>query len=229
MISKRRNWPVVITAALGIVVLCALGAWQVQRLSWKQDLLSQIEARSQFEPVSLAAALSATETEFLKVSVKGRYQPEASKLMIAVFNGSPGWEVVTPLVTADHLILVDRGLVPDAMRGQTLGGGEVEVTGVLRSHDSPRGFFSPDNDPVANQWYWWDVPAMLAATPGVPGVKAVPLVLHLAPTVGDLGFPRPQAVNAGLANNHLQYAITWFALAVALLVIAALYLRKSSA
>ncbi len=229
MISTRRIWPVVITAAIGILVLTGLGAWQAQRLSWKQDLLNQIDTRSQSAPVSLAEALSMGDAEFVKVVVKGRYQPEASKLMIAVFNGSPGWEVVTPLVMADHLILVDRGLVPDAMRGQTLSGGEVEVSGVLRSHVAPRGFFSPDNNVAANQWYWWDVPAMLASTPVPPGVRAVPLVLHLTPTAGDFSFPRPQAVTAGLINNHLHYAITWFALALALLVIAVLYLRKPSA
>ena len=163
------------------------------------------------------------------LAVKGRYRPDASKLLIAVFNGSPGWEVVTPLLSGDYLILVDRGLVPDAMRGQIPSGGEVEVTGVLRSHNGPRGFFSPDNNVAANQWYWWDVPAMLAATPVPPGVRAVPLVLHLTPTAGDFSFPRPQAVTAGLINNHLHYAITWFALALALLVIATLYLRKPSA
>lgn len=213
----KRLWPVILCSALGIAVLCALGAWQLQRLSWKQALLARIEAQAQAAPLPLAEALKAEDKELLKVTAKGRYVEAETRLMIAVLNGNPGWEVVTPLLAGEQKILVDRGLIPDDLRGKLPPvEGEVEVTGVLRSHNEGQGFFSPANDPAANMWFWWDVPAML-------GGEGASYVLHLTPRAGGNSYPRPQPTGTGLVNNHLQYAITWFGLALALLVIAGLY------
>jgi surfeit locus 1 family protein len=235
MSGTRSIWPVVVTAAIGIAVLCLLGAWQLQRMSWKQALLAEIAVRGRSESIGLTEVLkrrSAGEgVEFLKLSVKGHYLHETEKLVMSVFDGNPAWDVVTPLVTAEQqLILVDRGLVPDdlrdpAKRAKTNPAGDVEVAGVIRDHSTARGFFSPDNDVKANQWFWWDVPAMLAATQLPPGVTAVPFVLHVSPVAGGKSFPRPQPAAAGLHDNHLQYAMTWFALALVLLAIAGLYVR----
>lgn len=232
---NRRVWPVALTAALGIAVLLGLGLWQVQRLAGKQALLAEIDRRATAEPVDISTVLerqAAGETiEFLKVSTTGHYLHNAEKLMIAVYDGNPAWEVVTPLVTSDKtMVLVDRGLVPDDLRDRVRRPdgnpqGDVTVTGIVRSHMAKRGFFSPENDVGANMWFWWDVPAMLASTTIAPNAKPAPFVLHLLPVAGDKSFPRPQAAEAGLHNNHLQYAITWFSLALALLVIAGLYSR----
>ena len=232
---NRRIWPVVLTAALGIAVLLGLGLWQVQRLAEKQALLAELDRRATAEPVDISTALerqaAGETTEFLKVSTTGHYLHDAEQLMIAVFDGNPAWEVVTPLVTSNKtMVLVDRGLVPDELRdrGKRLEGspqGDVTVTGIIRSHMARRGFFSPENDVEANMWFWWDVPALLASTTIAPDAKPATFVLHLLPVAGDKSFPRPQAAKAGLNNNHLQYAITWFSLAMVLLVIAGLYSR----
>ncbi len=89
-----------------------------------------------------------------------------------------------------------------------------------------RGPLTPDNDPEANIWYWWDVPAMLAFAHIGTDARAAPFVLHLVPD--DVkGLPRPVAVDASLTNNHLQYALTWFALAFLLIVMSGLPIRQT--
>jgi surfeit locus 1 family protein len=170
------------------------------------------------------------DIEFLKVRATGQFLHDQEKLLIAVYDGNPGWEVVTPLVTTDGtLLLIDRGLIPDGLRDRAKRAdgnpeGVVEVTGVIRKHNGGPGLFSPDNDPHANMWFWWDIPAMLAATKTTIPLGVEPYVVQLLPAEGS-GFPKPQAIDAGLRNNHLQYAITWFSLALALAVIAFLYVR----
>ena len=235
MSANPRIWPVVVTAVLGIAVLIGLGAWQLERLQWKQALLAEVAARGEAAPVDLAEAArrwaAGENIEFLKVSARGQFRHADEKLLIGVYDGSPGWEVVTPLLTADGmLVLVDRGVVPDdlrtaARRAPGNPAGDVAVTGIIRARAAARGFFSPDNDAKANMWFWWDVPAMLATLPPSPGVKPQAFVLQLLPVAGERSFPRPLAPETGLSNNHLQYAITWFALAVVLAAVASLYVR----
>ncbi|MGH6855400.1 MAG: SURF1 family protein [Aestuariivirga sp.] len=228
--SQRRIWPFVTTAALGFLILCGLGIWQVQRLAYKEALLAEIDARGLAEPVDLSEAVKRLEAgkniEFLKISARGQFLHGSEKRLFGVFNGAPAWEVVTPMVTADQtLLLVDRGFVPDNVRIERAPEGDVAVTGLLRTHGGKRGFFSPDNDSKANMWFWWDVPAMLADTPVPSGIKSLSLALHLLPVAGEGGFPRPAEPKAAFRNHHLGYAITWFSLAAVLAVIAFLFIR----
>lgn len=233
--APRSIWPVIIASTLGVLILCGLGAWQLQRLAQKQALLTEIDRRGTADPVDLPEALrlhgNGENIEFMKVAVKGRFLHDSEKHLIAVFDGNPAWEVVTPLLTDDNfLVLVSRGLVPDNMRdpirrAENNPAGEVEVTGILRTHGEGRGAFSPDNDIKASMWFWWDVPAMLESTPLPQPARTAPFVLYVDPSGGDEGFPRPVAIKASLRNNHLQYAVTWFALALALALIAGLFIR----
>ena len=186
-------------------------------------------------PADLATALAAAEAggdvEYLKVTARGRFLHADEKLMIDTFDGMAGWRVITPLVSGNGIaVLVDRGIVPDDLRptdkrAAAAPEAPVEVTGILRRHATARGLFSPDNDPAGNLWYWWDVPAMLAASHIPADVKVAPFVVQALPVDGDRGFPRPQDAQAALRNSHLHYAITWFALAAGLAVIAFLYVR----
>ena len=231
MNAKPRIWPVALTAACAFAVLVVLGFWQLQRLQWKQALLSEIVSRLSDEPVTLQAAMdrlpAGQPVEFFKVAVRGSFRHQAEARMLAVFDGGPGWEIITPVATGDGLyILVDRGLAPDAgLENINRPTEPVELLGILRGHQSGRGMFSPDNDAANGIWYWWDVPAMLQASKPPTGLKPVPLILHLMPMHQDRGLPQPVFAEAGLTNNHLQYAMTWFALALVLLAVAGLYIR----
>ena len=231
MTRTPRAWPVVLATGVGVAILLALGAWQLDRLAWKQDLLTQLAANMAAEPVDLAraeaVAASGGTSEFLKVKVQGTFNHDAEMRMIAVHDGGPGWEIVTPLITADgRAVLVNRGVVPDREKDVIdRPAGPVEVTGYVRNYSGRQGIFAPDNDPQSGVWYWWDVPAMLANARLPAGTRAVELVLQQVPAEEARSFPRPSPPQARLRNNHLSYAITWFSLAVVLVVIAGLYLR----
>jgi surfeit locus 1 family protein len=230
-----RVWPVLLATAVGLAILVTLGIWQVERLQWKEALLAQLAANAAAAPVDLAAVERLTvegrDPEFLRVSFKATYKHDSWKKMISTYQGGQGWSIIAPAVTTDgYAVMIDRGRLP----GQRLENfdqptGELQMTGVIRTHKFGQGAFDPDNDPKANLWYWWDVPAMLA-TSGLPqGLKPFPYVVQLLPGTTDVEFPEPEEPRANLANNHLGYAITWFGLALTLLGVSGFYvwdLRK---
>lgn len=226
-----RIWPVLVATAIGIAILVTLGVWQLQRLQWKEALLAQLASNAAAAPVGLAEAAQRPDPEFVRVSFTGTYAHGAGKKMIATFERGQGWTIVTPAVTADgYAVMVDRGRIPGQL-GEAFDKpeGEVRIEGVIRTYRNGRAMFDPENDAKANIWYWWDVPAMLAAS-GLPqGLKPYPYVVQVLPRASAAPFPRPDEPKANLANNHLGYAITWFGLAATLLAVAGFYvygLRK---
>jgi surfeit locus 1 family protein len=197
--------------------------WRRNKLLWVKST-----ARAAAAPVDLLQAMKLSRLgesiEFMKVSAQGRFLHESEKHLLSTYEGTPAWEVVTPLLTATNtLILVDRGVIPEGMKDAASRPSEVvKITGVIRTHREGRGPFTPENDVKSGIWLWWDVPAMLQYTMSPPRTEAAPFVLHLTPGTDQTGFPRPLAFRSAIPNNHLQYAITWFSLAMALAIIASL-------
>lgn len=231
---KPRIWPIVLWAGLGIAVLIALGTWQLSRLAEKEAQLADIAGRSKAVPVSIGEALtrraSGTDIEFVVVRAGGVFDHGSERHKLASFEGSPGWQIITPFKSDEGImVLVDRGVVPadlkDAAR-RNENPAPVELTAVVRAHGHERGFFDPDNDADGNLWYWWDVPAMLSSVAIAPDMQVAPFILQELPGGGPARFPRAASPEVQLRNNHLQYAVTWFAFAATLLVIAGLFIRK---
>jgi surfeit locus 1 family protein len=231
-----RVWQILIATVLGVTLLVGLGVWQLQRLQWKEALIAERDSRLAAAPVTLDQALQEFDAdrsvEFLKVEATGTFQNDAELFLLTTEGGAPGFEIVTPLLSRDGIvILTDRGFIPEplkdhAKRPESRPSGEVTVTGILRRHVQSRGPFTPDNDTQANIWYWWDIPAMLAFAHIGSDTRVAPFALHLLPADGK-GLPRPVAVDAGLTNNHLQYAFTWFALATLLVIMSGLLIRQT--
>lgn len=232
-----RIWQVVIATVLGVALLLGLGGWQLQRLAWKEALIAERDQRLTAAPVSLDMALKDFDAdrsvEFLKVKAQGAFQHDAELFVLTTEGGVPGFQVVTPLASREGVVvLVDRGFIPEPLRDakrrpDSQPAGDVEVTGILRRHVQNRGAFTPDNDSAANIWYWWDIPAMLAFARVAPDQRVAPFVLHIEPDPkAGKTLPSPISVDENLTNNHLQYALTWFSLAILLIVMSGLLIRQ---
>jgi surfeit locus 1 family protein len=235
MTAKRRLWPVLLATVIAFLMLMGLGVWQLQRLTWKTAVLADIAAREAAAPITLAAAeqrrVQGDSLEFLKVTARGAFLHDQEKLMLSTIDGHPGWDVITPLVTADgHVLLVDRGTVPDerrdsATRREANPSGEVDVTGLVKMHTAARTMFMADNNVAANQWIWWDMPALIAATQPPAGMTVLPYALHAIPGGPQYPLIVVREPASGISNNHLQYVVTWIGLAAALLAVAGIYVR----
>jgi surfeit locus 1 family protein len=208
-----------------LIVLLGLGSWQVERLAWKRDLLAQI-AQAEAQP---AVPLPAEPPPFAKVRVEGRLRDDLAALYGAegreLRNGPQmGGQLIVPLQRpgADP-VLVDRGWVP-AVRRQpiTTPAGSTAVEGYVRPAERA-GLFSATDDPAMRRFYTLD-PQAIGAALGLG--RVAPFVLVAIGPMPAEGYPDPARHLPRPPNNHLQYAITWYGLAVALLVIFSLYARK---
>ena len=222
-------------SAASLALLIGLGVWQLQRLEWKQGLIAQIEARAHAEPVTLketvTRARAGEDVGYLRVRVEGRFDNGKERYLYAVSDGTLGWHVITPLKTPEgEVVLVDRGFVPDAFkepssRAQGEINDEVAVTGLARAPDT-QGRFIPDNEPAENRWFWRDLDAMSRSMFPAGAPDIAPFILEAERSDIPGGWPLGGQTRLDLPNNHLQYALTWFLLALCLVVIYVIYVRS---
>jgi surfeit locus 1 family protein len=222
IVRRSLFWPT-LWSALGLVLLLGLGTWQVQRLGWKEGLIAQRNAALAAVPVPLPKTLDAARAlEFHPVRADGEFLNDHEIYLNAQsLQGDQGFHIITPFRLADGTILmVDRGFVPtDKQAPATRAAGEIagptSVTGLLRLPEPP-GWFTPPNEPQKNSWFSVDLPAMAKAA-GVG--SALPFYLDAGKAPNPGGWPLGGQTITDLPNNHLQYAATWYSLAVALVVI----------
>jgi surfeit locus 1 family protein len=211
-----------------MALMIGLGVWQVQRLHWKEGLIEAVNTRLHADPVPLAAALALPpdQREYRVVRITGRFLHEKEAyLFTSGPGGARGVQVITPLERADgKTVLIDRGFVPEekkatASRETGQVAGEVTVTGVLRESQPP-GLFTPAPDLKNRLWFSKDA-ASLAAASGVALAAPVIIEADAAPNPG--GWPQGGQTRVDFPNNHLQYAGTWFGLALTLLAVYLVY------
>jgi surfeit locus 1 family protein len=222
-------------SAAAFVLLIGLGLWQLQRLEWKQGLIAQIEARAHAKPVTLKEAVTSARTgedvSYLRVRVEGRFDNAKERYLYALSDGTPGWHVIAPLTTLDgEVVLVDRGFVPDAFkepsfRAQGEINDAVTVTGLARTSET-QGPFIPDNEPAENRWFWRDLGAMSKSMFPAGAPDIAPFFLEAERSDIPGGWPLGGQTRLDIPNNHLQYALTWFLLALCLVVIYVIYVRS---
>ena len=230
--ETRLLWPGVMTL-VGLAVLIGLGTWQLERRTWKEGLISAIEARTKAEPVGLAEALArlgaSGDVEYTRVKARGKFLHDKEQYFYAPdAELGPGYHVYTPFELAGEtsVVFINRGFVPETLKdpAKRMPGqidGETEVTGLLRMPGT-KGTFTPDNEPQHNLWYWRDLDGLIRAAFGDSRPAAVPFFLEAeAPAPG--GWPKGGATLVELPNRHLEYAITWFGLAAALIAVFAAY------
>ncbi|HXP74302.1 MAG TPA: SURF1 family protein [Stellaceae bacterium] len=234
--GRRRLLTLTLWALAGFAVLIGLGTWQIERLHWKDALIAERAAAVSAPPAELPRTPDAARPlDFRRVQVKGVFLHDHEIPVHAIErrSGAAGYLVLTPLRLEDGaVVLVERGWVPDdkreaATRAEGNPLGEVAVEGLLRWALAEKpGWFVPANDPGRGEWFWIDLPA-LARAAGVP--EALPFYVEAGPAPNPGGLPVGGQANTDLPNDHLQYAITWYALAAALAVIYFLVLRRERA
>ena len=208
-----------VTTAIMLAILVSLGVWQLHRLQWKLAILAEIDKAEASPPVPLPAH----PLPFTKVSVTGRLRTDVSALYAVDVRDVPGGtamgaQLIEPLERPGQVpILVDRGWIPDGQAN--IPGGDVTVVGYIREPATP-GMFSPEDDLAARHFYTLD-PAKIGTSLGLPRVAPFTLV-----ALGSGGMPEPATALPRPPNDHLNYALTWFGLALSLLVVFGAYVRK---
>jgi surfeit locus 1 family protein len=228
----RRLIPAAFTAVAALVCL-SLGAWQLERLEWKTNLIAARQVAVHSAPISLLATPNAAgRLEFHPVIAEGVFLNDKEIYLGAASpaGGQPGLQVLTPLRLADgRIVFVNRGFIRSelkdpAKRAAGQFDGPVRVSGLLRLPKGRPGWLVPDNRPDLNYWFWVDLPAMAEAT-GLSDVAPFYIDADATPNPG--GWPKGGVTPIDLPNDHLQYAITWFALAAAAIAVYVVWRRQA--
>jgi surfeit locus 1 family protein len=224
-------WPTVFTVPV-VVLLLGLGFWQIERLFWKRELIAQRQAAATAAPIAAPRSLEeARGMKFHPVTDQGVFLHDKEIFLGATSEaGRNGYQVLTPLrEPGGRIVFVNRGFIPAefkdrAVRSDGQIAGAVRVRGLLRLPPTEKpAWFLPDNRADLNYWFWVDLPAMAAAD-GLD--RVAPFYIDADATPNPGGWPKGAVTRLALRNDHLQYAITWFSLAVALIVIYFLYHRR---
>ena len=202
-----------------ILTLLSLGFWQIYRLNWKLELIEQIENSLKNNPVELS---NIKKKNYLRIKTSGEIDFDKQ---IYLYNlndaGKPGFEVINPIKIGDENYLVNRGWIPfekkDLPEINLVDQNQIVGTLMLQTKPST---FKPENDIEKNYWFTLDREDILKFT----GRDFSEYVIYLN---GDYKIPKPRVITAKISNNHKKYAITWFSMAISILLIY-LYFRKKN-
>jgi len=191
-----------------LALFVGLGIWQMQRLLWKEAILSEINSKITAVPVLLPDTLTPEEHKYLSVEVAGDFTGQELQVLVSTKSQGAGYRVISEFVTQDdRRIMIDRGFVPLDRKEEDRKARHIKVNGNLHWPDEIDGF-TPEPDTVKNIWFARDVPAMAAAL----GTEHILIVAQVSSkTIPDVQ-PVP-ITTAGIPNDHLEYAVTWFLLA----------------
>ncbi|MCX7888777.1 MAG: SURF1 family protein [Rhodobacteraceae bacterium] len=209
---RRLAGPLLI-GLLGCALLVALGVWQVRRLAWKEELLAGIEARIAGPPVALpppgAVAADPDAWRYTPVRIAGATTGEDVLVISGMKGVGPGYEVIAAFETADgRRILVDRGFLHEDLRARARPPVALDLAGNIHWPRETDGY-TPEPDIAGRLWFARDVPSIAAF------LKTEPLLVVAAEPGGDSQGIEPVPLGtAGIPNDHLQYAVTWFSLAL---------------
>jgi len=202
-----------------ILTLLSLGFWQIYRLNWKLELIEQIENSLKNDPVELT---SIEKKNYLRIKTSGEIDFDKQ---IYLYNlndeGKPGFEVINPIKISDENYLINRGWIPfekkDLPEINLVNQNQIVGTLMLQTKPST---FKPENDIDKNYWFTLNREDISKFT----GINFSEYVIYLN---GDYKIPKPRVITAKISNNHKKYAITWFSMAISILLIY-LYFRKKN-
>jgi len=230
--TTRPPWvSLLIPVVLAFIALIGLGTWQIQRKAWKEGLIAALDAQLATPPIALppAAAWSALDRsrdEYRRVTFSATFDNGKEALLFAAPStfrpdvSGPGYWIFTPARLADGaMVLINRGFVPDGRqdpktRPQGQIAGPITIVGSMRWPDT-RHWFTPSDEPAKNLWFAAD-PQAMAKAKGLGTVA--PFYVEQESPAPPGGLPKPGKLMVTLPDNHLQYALTWYGLALVLVI-----------
>ena len=204
---RKMLFPILI-GVVGCGILLSLGKWQIDRLAWKAEILSDIDARITSAPVDLPDILDTERDRYLPVKVSGQYRGDTIRILVSQKQIGAGYRLITAFETdTGRQILVDRGVAPADSPTPDTPTDVHALRGNLHWPNEIDGF-TPEPDLNANIWFARDVPALADALS-----TETTLLIVRSSEPGEPGVIPLPVSRVGIPNDHLQYAITWFSLA----------------
>ncbi|MDC3274016.1 SURF1 family protein [Candidatus Pelagibacter sp.] len=202
-----------------ILILLSLGSWQLYRLNWKLNLISEIENSLKNNPVELSKS---DKKNYLRIKTSGQIDFD-KQIYLYTLNksGKPGFEVINPILIGNENYLINRGWISFDQKDQSEINfvNEDKIIGTLKLQ-TKASTFKPENDIEKNYWFTLNRNDVFKYT----GKNFSNFIIYLN---GDYKTPEPKVITANISNNHKKYAITWFSMAISILLIYLYFRRKN--
>jgi len=205
-----------------ITIFCALGTWQLYRLQWKVEIINEIKAGLNSSPIKYS---NLVKKNYQRVNIKGKFNFNEQIYLYSLNDkGKPGFDVITPFKTENNdNVLVNRGWISKELKGKTIintkNNSEQKIVGFLREIYKPN-IFKPANDIENNVWFSINLKEISKVT----GKRFDEFVIFLEDDQEKI--PQPKKVSIDVPNNHLKYAITWYAISVSIIFYYLYFRRK---
>lgn len=232
---KIGNIILLVAIILGTAFLSGLGTWQLKRLAWKEGLVERVEQNLEKPALDISSIetllAEGQDIEYRPVWVSGTFDHGREQHYFATHRGQPGYFVYTPLTRSDgRVVFINRGYVPlsvkgDANRQDGQVSGQVRITGLARTAPTEKpNRFVPENDLQKNVYHWKSLAEMTtqAYRQNSPAMTGFFIDADGSPNPG--GLPLGGVTRIKFSNSHLQYALTWFGLAGALVIVGGYFL-----
>ena len=201
------------------MIFISLGSWQIIRLNWKNNLILEIENSLKKLPVELTPT---NQENYLKIKTSGSIDFDKQIYLYNLNdNGTPGFEVINPISIESENYLINRGWIPfEKKDSQEINlFDENNIFGTLKLQGR-KNIFKPENDIEKNYWFSLNREDVSKFT----NREFSKYIIYLD---GNYQLPKPKKITANISNNHKKYAITWFSLAISILLLY-LYFRKKN-
>ena len=205
-----------------VTIFCALGTWQLYRLQWKLELISEITFGLDSSPIEYSNSI---EKNYQRVSAKGKFNFDKQIYLYSLNdNGKPGYDVITPFRTnKNENVLVNRGWIKKELKNNPIINKNIEdeqkIIGLLRKIYKPN-IFKPDNDLKNNIWFSINLEDLKVNS----GERFNEFVIFLEDNQAKT--PIPRKISIDVPNNHLKYAITWYAISISIIFYYLYFRRK---
>ena len=211
-----------ICSVIALVILIALGSWQMYRMQWKAGLIAEFETRAHAAPQDVMAIDVESPVRYQRVQVAGTWLHQHEVQLIGrTFEGTAGYHVITPLMLNDgRMVMINRGWVsqdyrmPDS-RPFTQTSDPVTFEGIIRL-PAQKGYFVPENNLEKDDWFTLSI-GDIARYRSLDDTLITSFTVDALRGDGAHKLPIGAAVDIALPNNHLQYALTWYGLALGLI------------
>ena len=202
-----------------ILVLISLGSWQLYRLNWKLNLIFEINNSLKNDPVELTKS---NKKNYLRIKTSGTVDFDKQVYLYNLNDsGKPGFEVINPILIGNENYLINRGWISFDQKDQSEINfvNEDKIIGTLKLQ-TKASTFKPENDIEKNYWFTLNRDDVFKYT----GKNFSNFIIYLN---GDYKTPEPKVITANISNNHKKYAITWFSMAISILLIYLYFRRKN--
>ena len=223
--NNKKLFLSLIYSSMALLILVSLGTWQLERLRWKTDILSSMKESLSLPPLKITSQVidNIDQYSFRRIQLTGNYlYKDNITIYSKVFNKKVGKHLIVPLETKYGIILVNRGFIPsDFNIENNIKSGEISINGIVKFQQKIN-YFTPNNNVIKNEWYYININE-------VSNFLSLPLLNFYIVEENNIEekYPVGSQYNINIPNDHLQYAITWFSLALALSIFINLFWRKN--